>query len=127
MQAEQAFLRFIDRDLAKALRDRDEGGSAFVAEMHPYRRRKREAARSVGELRAILSDRERYDRHLARVPGLERRLRETAAAVSDTIRRDAPVRKEVEAAHKERTERELELERSRSPSRCMGAEIDFGR
>ena len=127
MQAGQARLRFVDRDLAKALRERDEGGRAFVAEMHPYPRWKREAERSVGELRDILSDRERFDRHLARVPGLERRLRETAAAVSDTIRRDAPVRKEVEAAYEREMERERELERIRNPSRYMGAEIDFGR
>ena len=127
MQAEQARLRFVDRDLAKALRERDEGGRAFVAEMHPYPRWKREAERSVGELRDVLSDRERFDRHLARVPGLERRLRETAAAVSDTIRRDAPVRKEVEAAYEREMERERELERIRNPSRYMGAEIDFGR
>ncbi len=68
------------------------------------------------------------------VPGLEKRLRETVAAVTETVRRDAPVRKEVEAAHRtqmvrerEIRERELELERSRRPSRFMGAEIDYGR
>ncbi len=101
--------------------------------MHPYPRWKRDAARSVGEFRDILSDRERYDRHLARVPGLERRLRETAAAVSDAIRRDAPDRKKVEAAYKVRMERERairqreqELERIHGPSRYMGAEIDIG-
>ena len=126
MQAEQARLRWVDHHLAKALRERNEGGEAFVLEMHPYPRWKREAARTVGELRDVLSDRERYDRHLAQVPGLERRLRETAAAVSDTIRRDAPVRKKVEAAHERQMERERELERSRSPSRYMGAEIDIG-
>ena len=95
--------------------------------MHPYPRWKREAERSVGELRDILSDRERYDRHLARVPGLERRLRRMAAAVSETVRRDAPVRKEVEAAYKREMERERELERIRGKSRYMGAEIYIGR
>ena len=127
MRAEQARLRFVDHDLAKALREREEGGERFVSKMHPYPRWKREAARSVASLRDVLGDRERYDRHLARVPGLERRLREMAASVSDTIRRDAPVRKEVETAYKKEMERERELERIRSRSRYMGAEIDIGR
>ncbi len=84
--------------------------------------------------REVLGDPETYGLHVARVPELEKRLRETAAAVTETVSRDAPVRKEVEAAHRtqmererEIRERELELERSRRPSRCMGAEIDYGR
>ena len=127
MQAGQARIRFVDRDLAKALREREEGGERFVSEMHPYPRWKREAERTVGELRDVLGDRKRYDRHLARVPGLERRLHEMAASVSDTVRRDAPVRKEVETAYRKEMERERELERIRSRSRYMGAEIDIGR
>ena len=61
-------------------------------------------------------------------------MREMAATITETVRRDAPVRKEVEAAYKVRMERERairqrerELERSRSPSRYMGPEIDYGR
>ena len=77
--------------------------------------------------REVLSDPETYGPHVARVPGLEKRPRETAAAVTETVRRDAPFRKEVEAAHRTQMERELELERSRRPSRYMGAEIDYRR
>ena len=54
--------------------------------------------------------------------------------VVGTVVRDAPVRKEVEAAHKaqmecERKARqcEREPEKIRGPSRHMGAEIDYGR
>ena len=84
--------------------------------------------------REVLGDPETYGLHVARVPGLEKRLREPAAAVTETVRRDAPLRKEVEAARRmqmererETRQRELDLERSRRPSRYMGAEIDYGR
>ena len=127
MQAEQAFLRCVDRDLAKAIREREQGGSAFVSKMHPYPQWKRQAMHHVEHARHVLDRPETYDRHLSRAPGLKTRLREMAASVSDTVKRDAPLRKEVEAAHERKMERERELERSRNPSRYMGAEIDFGR
>ena len=127
MQSQAACLRYFDNVLAKALREREEGGAEFVSKMHPYPRWRREAMRNVKELRTVLGDRERYDRHLARVPGLEKRLRDRVAAVEETIRRDAPQRKAVEAAHAERMEREREADRSRGRTRYMGAEIDFGR
>ncbi|MXX90316.1 MAG: relaxase domain-containing protein [Boseongicola sp. SB0677_bin_26] len=134
MQGAQAILRCVERDLDRVVREREEGGGRFAAEMHPYARWERDAERHVGELRRVLADGESYGPHLARVPGLEKRLRDMAATVTDAIRRDAPVRKEVEAAHKARMEREMEilqreqeLERIRSPSRSMSAEIDIGR
>ena len=86
-----------------------------------------QAARHVKELRTVLDDRERYDRHLARVPGLEKRLRDRIAAVEGAIRNGAPERKTVEVAHEVQMEREREAARSRDRSRYMGAEIDYGR
>lgn len=56
--------------------------------------------------REVVGDPETCGPHVARVPGLEKRLRETAAAVTETVRRDAPVRKEVEAAHRTQMVRE---------------------
>ena len=47
-------------------------------------------------------------RILTGFPGLERRMREAAATITDTVTRDAPVRKEVEAAYKVQMEREKE-------------------
>ena len=128
MQAEQACLRHLDDVLARAVRERDEGGAKFVSEMHPYPQWQRNAMHHVKELRAVLDDkRERYDRHLARTPGLERRLRDRIAAVEGAIRNDAPERKAVEAAHEVQMEREREAARSRDRGRYMGAEIDYGR
>jgi len=134
MMGREAWVEHIDEELAKAVRQREAGGERFMAEMHPYSRWHREATQHVGELRRVLADRERYGPHLDRVPGMERRMRETAATITETVKRDAPVRKEVEAAYKVQMEREreirqreLELERTRTPSRYMGAEIDFGR
>ena len=127
-------VRHIDNELARAVSQREHGGERFVSEIHPYARWRHEAERWVEEAREVLADPETYGPHIARVPGLEKRLRETAAAVSETVTRDAPVRKEVEAAYKvqmererEIRERELELEKRRCPSRSMSAEIDIGR
>ena len=124
----------IDEDLAKSVAEREEDGGRFVSEMHPYAGWEREAMDHVGDLRRILGNRERYGPHFDRVPDMEGRMRETAATITETVTRDAPVRKEVEAAYKVQMEREreirqreMELERSRSPSRSMGAEIDYGR
>ena len=127
-------VRHIDNELARTVSQREQGGEKFVSEIHPYARWRHEAERWVEEAREVLADPETYGPHIARVPGLEKRLRETAAAVSETVTRDAPVRKEVEAAHKVQMEREREilqreqeLERSQSPSHSMSAEIDIGR
>ena len=134
MLCREGWVRHVDSELARAVEERERGGERFVTEMHPYARWRHEATRWARDARKVLGDPETYGPHIARVPGLEKRLRETAAAVTETVRRDAPVRKEVEAAHKRRMEleretrqRELELERSRRPSRYMGAEIDIGR
>ena len=133
MLCRDGWVRHIDNELARAARQREQGGERFVSEMHPYARWRHEATRWVKDARKVLGDPETYGPHVARVPGLEKRLRETAAAVTETVRRDAPVRREVEAAHRMQVEREreirqreLELERSRRPSRYMGAEIDIG-
>ena len=127
-------VRHIDNELARAVSQREHGGERFVSEIHPYARWRHEAERWVEEAREVLADPETYGPHIARVPGLEKRLRETAAAVSETVARDAPVRKEVEAAYKVQMEREreirareLELEKRRCPSRSMSAAIDIGR
>ena len=134
MRVAQACVEGLEDDLEKAVREREEGGERFVSEMHPYVGWKREATRNVGFFRHVVGDRDRYGPHLDRVPGMERRMREAAATITETVTRDAPVRKEVETAYKERMEREREirqrereLEKSRSPSRYMGAEIDYGR
>ncbi|MDE0696839.1 MAG: hypothetical protein OXH76_13520, partial [Boseongicola sp.] len=134
MMGREARVKGIDEDLARSVVEREDGGERFVSEMHPYARWQREATQHVGDLRRVLDDRERYGAHLDRVPGMERRMRETAATITETVTRDAPVRKEVKAAYKEMMEREREirqrereLEKSRSPSRYMGAEIDYGR
>ena len=127
MQGRAARLWHLDNDLAKAVREREEGGEAFVSEMHPYPRWQRDAMHHVKSLRTVLDDRETYGPHFARVPGLERRLRDRAATVEMAIRNDAPERKEVEAAHEIQMEREREAARSRDRGRYMGAEIDFGR
>ena len=134
MMGREARVKGIDEDLAKAAAERENGGDRFVSEMHPYARWQREAERSVEDARDVLGNRERYGPHLDRVPGMERRMRGAAARITETVTRDAPVRKEVEAAYKERMQRdreirqrERELEKSRSPSRYMGAEIDYGR
>ena len=127
MQSQAARLWHFDNVLAKALREREEGGEAFVSKMHPYPRWQRDAMHHVKELRTVLDDRERYDRHLDRVPGLEKRLRDSIAAVEGAIRNDAPERKAVEAAHEVQMEREREATRSRDRGRYMGAEIDYGR
>ena len=134
MAVREASVKRIDEELAKAAAEREAGGERFVSEMHPYAGWQREAERNVGALDRVLDDRERYGLHLDRVPGMEKRMRETAARVTETLRRDAPVRKEVEATYKEKMEREmeilqreLELERSQSPSPSMSAEIDIGR
>ena len=133
MLCREGWVRHIDSELARAVGQREAGGERFVSEMHPYARWRHEATRWVKEAREALGDPETYGPHLARVPGLEKRLRETATAVSETVRCDAPVRKEVEAAYKvqmererEMRQRELEQERTRAPSRYMGAEIDIG-
>ena len=133
MRVAQACVEGLEDDLAKAVQEREEGGERFVSEMHPYAGWKREATRHVGYFRHVLGDRDRYGPHLDRVPGLERRMREMAATITETVRRDAPVRKEVEAAYKVRMERERairqrerELERSRSPSRYMGPRSTTG-
>ncbi|WP_049641144.1 MobF family relaxase [Candidatus Rhodobacter oscarellae] len=130
MRYAQAFVKGVDSDLTKALRQWEDGGERFVAEMHPYHRWERETKSSLENVRRVLSNKERYGPHLARVPGLEERLRETAASVSEKIKHDAPVRKEVEAAHAVRVEREIAtrareraLTRSRGPSRSMGLEM----
>ena len=130
----EAWVEGIDEDLAKAVAEREDGGEPFVSEMHPYARWQDDATQHVGRLNRVLADRESYGPHLDRVPGLERRMREAAATITDTVTRDAPVRKEVEAAYKvqmerekEARQRERELEKSRSPSRGMSAEIDIGR
>ncbi len=107
--------------------EREEGGEAFVSEMHPYPRWQRDAMHHVKSLRTVLDDRETYGPHLARVPGLERRLRDRAATVEGAIRNDAPERKEVEGAHEIQMEREREVARSRDRGRYMGTEIDYGR
>ncbi len=133
MRGREAWVKGIDEDLAKAVAEREEGGERFVSEMHPYARWQDDATQHVGRLNRVIDDRERYGPHLDRVPGMERRMRETAARITETVRRDAPVRKEVEAAYtvqmereREILQREQELERSQSPSRYMGAEIDIG-
>ncbi|MCY3980417.1 MAG: hypothetical protein OXF51_01305, partial [Alphaproteobacteria bacterium] len=54
----------------------------------------------------ILNNMERYGSHLTRVPGVEARLRDTVAALSERIRQDAPVRKAVEAAYETRMAQE---------------------
>ena len=130
MSGAQAFVHGVESDLAKALREREDGGERFVAQMHPYYRWNRETKRSLEDVRRILGNSERYSPHLARIPGLEERLRETAASVSERIRQDAPVRKEVEAAHAVRVEREIAmrareraLSRSRGPSLSMSMDI----
>ncbi|MYK31347.1 MAG: hypothetical protein F4051_06365 [Boseongicola sp. SB0670_bin_30] len=126
-------VRQVDEELAKLVEQREAGGGRFVSEMHPYARWRHEAERRAKEAWEVLAAPETYGPHIARVPGLEKRLRETAAAVTETVTRDAPVRKEVEAAYNVRMERERaarrreqELENSRSPARHMGAEIDYG-
>lgn len=134
MLGREGRVRHIDKELARAVKQREQGGERFVSEMQPYARWRHEAERWVEDTRHVLDRPETYGPHIARVPGLEKRLRETAAAVSETVRRDAPVRNEVEAAHhkqmeieREKWQREQELEKSRKPSRYMGAEIDMGR
>ena len=127
MQGRAARLWHLDNDLAKVVREREEGGEAFVSEMHPYPRWQRDAMHHVKSLRTVLDDRETYGPHLARVPGLERRLRDRAATIEGAIKSDAPERKAVEAAHEVQMEREREAARSRDRGRYMGAEIDFGR
>ena len=127
MQGRAARLWHLDNDLAKAVREREEGGEAFVSEMHPYPRWQRDAMHHVKSLRTVLDDRETYGPHLVRVPGLEKRLRDRAATIEGAIRNDAPERKAVEAAHEVQMEREREAARSRDRGRYMGAEIDFGR
>ena len=126
----QTFVKTIDSDLTKALREREDGGEQFVAQTHPYYRWERETTRSLEGFRRILHNSERYSPHLARIPGLEERLRETAASVSERIRQDAPARKEVEAAHAVRVERQIAmrareraLSRSRGPSLSMSMDI----
>ena len=134
MRGREAWVERIDKDLAKAVAEREDGGEPFVSEMHPYARWQDHATQHVGRLNRILDDRESYGPHLDRVPGMERRMREAAATITETVTRDAPVRKEVEAAYKvqmerekEARQRELELERRQGPSHSMSAEIDYGR
>ena len=134
MRGCEAWVRRIDDEFAKAAAEREDGGDRFVSQMHPCAGWKRGAERSVRALDSVLDDRESYGPRLDRVPGMEKRMRETATAITETVRRDAPVRKEVEAAHKARTEREMEilqhereLERILNSSRSMSAEIDIGR
>ena len=67
MSYAQAFVKAVDSDLTKALRQREEGGERFVAEMHPYHRWKRETKRSLEDVRRVLYNSERYGPHLARV------------------------------------------------------------
>ena len=132
MMGEEAWLKSTDKKLARIIKEREDGGARFVSEMHPYARWKREATRHVKEAGRVLNDPETYDQHFERMSGLEKRLREAVATVEEAIRRDAPERKAVVAAHESRTERERELERARAPSRSrgrthyMGAEIDIG-
>ncbi|MDE0520609.1 MAG: relaxase domain-containing protein [Boseongicola sp.] len=134
MLGRQGRVRHVDKELARLVERRKAGGEKFVSEIQPYARWRHEVERRVEDTREVLADPETYGPHIARVPGLEKRLREVSAAVSETVARDAPVRKEVEAAHaiqmereREIRQRERDLERSRSPSRSMGAEIDYGR
>lgn len=63
------------------------------------RGRKREATHSVANHQRILDNRERYSAHLFRVLGPEKLLWNMAPSVSDTIRRDAPVRKRIETTY----------------------------
>ena len=124
----RAFVEGVESDLTKALREREDGGGRFVAEMHPYYRWNRETKRRLEDFRRVLRNRKRYGPHLESVPGLEERLRETAASVSEMIKHDVPVRQEVEAAHAMRVEREIEmraraLTRSRTPSLSIDTEM----
>ena len=73
-------VRHIDNELARAVSQREQGGEEFVSEIHPYARWRHEAERWVEEAREVLADPVTYSPHIARVPGLEKRLRETAAA-----------------------------------------------
>ncbi len=131
MMGREGRVRHVDEELARLVRQREAGGDRFVSEIQPYAWWRHEAERRVEDAREILADPGTYGPHVDRVPGLEKRPRETAAAVSETVVRDAPWRREVEAARMERgseaRQREREQERSRGPSRSMGAEIDYGR
>ena len=127
MMGEEAWLKSKDEKLARIIKEREDGGERFVSEVHPYAWWQSEAERHVKEAGWMLDDPETYDRHFERMPGLEKRLREAVATVEEAIRRDAPERKAVEAAHAERMEREREATRSRDRGRYMGAEIDYGR
>ena len=133
MLGREGRVRHVDKELARLAGQRERGGEKFVSEIQPYAWWRHEVERRVEDAREVLADPETYGPHIARVPGLEKRLREVSAAVSETVARDEPVRKEVEAAHaiqmereREIRQRERELEKSRSPSRYMGAEIDIG-
>ncbi|MCY4192222.1 MAG: AAA family ATPase, partial [Rhodospirillaceae bacterium] len=130
MQYARAAVQSIEGDLVKVLQEREHGGDRFVAEMHPYYRWHRDAVKELESAGHILRDTERYGPHLARVPRLERRLRETAAALSERIRQDAPVRKEVEAAYETRMAQERAVRersrargRGRGPSRSLGLDL----
>ncbi|WP_419740829.1 MobF family relaxase [Ruegeria sp.] len=131
MGAAEFAVHALDSDLTKALQQRQEGGERFVSEMHPYHWWQRDTQKNLESVRRMLNDRERYGPHLDRVPGLEERLRQTAASVSEIIKRDAPVRTQVEAEHARTVERDIarrarerSLRRGRGPSRSMG--LDFG-
>ena len=130
MMGEEAWLKSTDKNLARIIKEREDGGERFVSEVHPYAWWKREAERHVKDAGRMLGDPETYDRHLSRMLGLEERLREAVATVEEAIRRDAPERKAVVAAHERQAERdrerkrELSRSRDRSASRSMGIEME---
>ncbi len=120
----------LDEELTEALQQREDGGDAFVGQMHPYHRWKRDTQSNLETVRYVLNDRDTYGPHLDRVPGLEDRLRATAASVSEIIKRDAPVRTKVEAEHVEnvrqqsaRRAQERALDREFGPSRSIGIDL----
>ncbi|MCY4302413.1 MAG: hypothetical protein OXC68_11875 [Aestuariivita sp.] len=126
MRLDAVTVQGLERDLEKTMQERETGGEAFVATMHPYQAWHQDATRTLTRVRRVLGDRARYGPHLDRVPGLETRLRKTAAAVAARITQDAPLRTAVTAAHERETAQQIaqirarERARSRSRSRSRG-------
>jgi len=121
----------LDKELTEALQQRTDGGDPFVSVVYPYHTWKCNAQDNLKSVRYVFNDMESYGPHLDRVPGFEERLRQTAASVSELIKRDAPKRKKVEADYLENVRHQSELraqarERDRMlyPSRSIGIEID---
>ncbi len=126
MRITQARVHDLERDLAQTLQERQDGGDAFVAHMHPYRRWEQDARRQIESVRWILDNPADYGPHLDRAPRLAERLQAMADTVTEQLRADAPVRTQVTATHDRETEQKIaqirarERARSRNRSRGLG-------